>query len=415
MAIKADTMTAQGSSQHETSVLITLSTPGAPTPICRVCGSDDTLAAMTVQDLVSRMVSPNSLFSIGIPMSQLEAESPTALTVTELLSADSYQVVLVGDAHEAESVVAPDATVADVAQRHTGAQGNTFLNLNLDVRPLSDAVAPEGDERRETLVPEAIEVETAAPVEQPPSIQAAPPAPAIDAEQPIETEAALPVLEIDTEEPIETEAAPPAPAIHAEAPIETEAALPSPEIDAEEPVETKAEATLSSQGIVAIVAQPPPARSRAKVTPDRKQYVRKADWLRAQFLPEVEALNFSGLFVGNLGLGIREEHTRRNVVLADPARITEVLLRGNGYRRNGDHAKALICYQELVDMDPGNADFRFLLGKTLLALGQEEEAFDTLTRAKELGHDGARKELEQFKQSGSRNRRPLGFLRFWKQ
>jgi hypothetical protein len=366
MAIKADTMTTQGSSEQDTSVLITLSTPGAPTPICRLCGSEKTLTGMTVQDLVSRMVSPNSLFSIGVPMSQLEAESPTALAVGELLSADSYQVVLVGDAQEAESAVALDATVADVAQEHTGAQGNTFLNLNLDVRPISDAVAPEGDERRETPLPEVVEVETATPFEQPPA-----------------SEAALPP--------------------------------PEPEIDAGEPTPTLPGAPPSSEGIVAIVAKPPPATSRAKASPDRRQYVRKTDWLRAQFLPEVEALNFSGLFVGNLGLGIREEHTRRNVVLADPARITEVLLRGNGYRRSGDHAKALICYQELVDMDPGNADFRFLLGKTLLALGQEEEAFDTLTRAKELGHDGARKELEQLKQSSPRSRSPLGFLRFWKQ
>jgi len=142
--------------------------------------------------------------------------------------------------------------------------------------------------------------------------------------------------------------------------------------------------------------------------------VRKADWLRAQFLPEVETLDFSGLFVGNLGMGIRQEKTRRNVVLADPARITEVLLRANGYRRNGDHPKALICYQELSDMDPSNSDFRFLMGKTLLALGQRDQAVETFTRAKELGHEGAEKELEELKRSGHRPKAALGFLRFWK-
>ncbi len=31
-------------------------------------------------------------------------------------------------------------------------------------------------------------------------------------------------------------------------------------------------------------------------------YLRKNDWLRAQFLPEVEVLDFRGLFVGNKGL-----------------------------------------------------------------------------------------------------------------
>jgi len=166
-------------------------------------------------------------------------------------------------------------------------------------------------------------------------------------------------------------------------------------------------------GIVAIVAETPKDEHKEGAR-ERKEYVRKADWLRAQFLPEVEALDFSGLFVGNLGLGIREEKTRRTVVLADPARITEVLLRANGYRRSGEHAKALICYQELVDMDAANADFRFLLGKTLLALGQREEAAAAFLRAKELGHDGAEKELSELKRAGHRPRVALGFLRFWK-
>jgi tetratricopeptide (TPR) repeat protein len=170
----------------------------------------------------------------------------------------------------------------------------------------------------------------------------------------------------------------------------------------------------SGAGIVAIVAEKP--QDQPKEQPkERKEYARKSDWLRAQFLPEVEALDFSGLFVGNLGLGIREEKTRRNVVLADPSRITEVLLRANGYRRNGDHAKALISYQELVDMDAANADFRFLLGKTLLELGQREQAMQAFLRAKELGHEGAEKEMEGLKRSGHRPKAALGFLRFWKQ
>jgi tetratricopeptide (TPR) repeat protein len=162
--------------------------------------------------------------------------------------------------------------------------------------------------------------------------------------------------------------------------------------------------------IVAIVAERPARQPRSTAASGgRKEYIRKSDWLRAQFLPEVQALDFSGLFVGNLGMGVREQQARRNVVLADPARITDVLLRGNSFRRSGDHAKALICYQELVDMDPGNADFRFLLGKTLLDLGQHNQAID-----KELGHEGARKELEAVKPVVARQRSPLGFLRFWK-
>ena len=62
-----------------------------------------------------------------------------------------------------------------------------------------------------------------------------------------------------------------------------------------------------------------------------KGYLRKADCLRAQFLPEVEALDFSGLFVGTSVLDIRQRAERRNVVLADPSRITDVLLQGNSF------------------------------------------------------------------------------------
>jgi tetratricopeptide (TPR) repeat protein len=197
----------------------------------------------------------------------------------------------------------------------------------------------------------------------------------------------------------------------------------------EQPIAAKSEAAVGAQSesaaasesarepkIVAIVAERPARQPRSTGGPDaRKEYIRKSDWLRAQFLPEVQALDFSGLFVGNLGMGVREQQARRRVVLADPARITDVLLRGNSFRRTGDHAKALICYQELVDMDPGNADFRFLLGKTLLELGQHNQGIDALNRAKELGHEGARKELDTVKPVVQRQRRPLGFLRFWKQ
>jgi hypothetical protein len=50
-----------------------------------------------------------------------------------------------------------------------------------------------------------------------------------------------------------------------------------------------------------------------------------------------------------------------------------------------------------------------------MELGQREDAVQAFTRAKELGHEGAGKELEQLSQSGNGNRRPLSFLRFWKQ
>jgi hypothetical protein len=98
-------------------------------------------------------------------------------------------------------------------------------------------------------------------------------------------------------------------------------------------------------------------------------HIRQADVLRARFLPEVESLDFSGLFVGNLGSEVLESRRGRGVnQAADPSRITDLLLRGNGHRRRGAHAEALVCYQELVALDPANPDFRFLLNTTYQAL-----------------------------------------------
>jgi hypothetical protein len=378
MASELDTAVAPRSSESSASVLITLSTPGAPTPICRVGGSRGILEGLTVRDLIARAISPNSLLSVGIPMNQLEAESPTALAIGELLSARSCEVFITGNGEGAEQPVPLETPAQEVAQEQVGASGSAFLNVNLDVRATADAVAPDGDERRQLVAPEG---------------------PEADADVP-QAEEHAPIVRHD-----------PAPVA---ASLESDASAAPGELDTTDSQQQAARGLHSSdESIMAIVADVSPVRETAPVVRDRHEYARKADWLRAQFLPEVEALDFSGLFVGNLGLGIREERSRRNVVLADPARVTEVLLRGNGYRRSGDHAKALICYQELVDMDPGNADFRFLLGKTLLELGQEEEACEALARGKDLGHDGARKELEKIRQVSPRARRPLGFLRFW--
>lgn len=97
-------------------------------------------------------------------------------------------------------------------------------------------------------------------------------------------------------------------------------------------------------------------------------YVRKADLLRARFQPEVEVLDFRGLFVGNKGMGILGEQRKREPIQVDPAQIADLLLRGNGYRRNGNHVRALMCYQELMELDPANKDFRFLLERTYQAI-----------------------------------------------
>ena len=422
--------------QPKTSVLITIRTPGDDAPICRLGNSEEILGDATVRQLIQRVINPNSLFAVGVPASQLQAESSTALAIGELLSAECCEVYNGAIGEKNGEPVGLAEPIRAVAQEQVGDQGNRFLNVTLDVRSAADSSVPEGEDRRGLSLPEIVEVEhvgVASPVgiEQA-ALSQADTAPS---EEPFEArlatatktepEAAETGL-LPLSEPVETAFSPsfqPVEATLSAASDPVEAALSA----ASDPVSVAlsaspepAQAAVSApsvrgSGIVAIVAEQVREQPKSQAKPERTEYVRKGDWLRAQFLPEVEALDFSGLFVGNLGLGIRQEQTRRRVMMTDPSRVTDILLRANGYRRSGEHAKALICYQELVDMDPGNADFRFLLGKTLMELGQRDDALQALTRAKELGHEGADKELEQVNQSGNGNRRPLSFLRFWKQ
>jgi len=404
------------------SALVTISTPDSKTPICRLGAADGIVGEFTVRQLVERVISPSSLLSLQVPLTQLEAESPTALSIGELLAADSCEVILKNDGAEGQRVVALDEPAAALAATQTGAGGNSFLNITLEVRSVADAVAPSESERRRVALPYVFEADPAgifadalpAPTsgergsEEPEAfVSASGDSPPAAEPVPVEPPASVFGVSLPAAEPLPVKA-PSAPVLVAD----DDDAMPegSP---AEEPGSVTQDAP--DRGIVAIVAKPAPKDATPAPSQGRKEYIRKSDWLRAQFLPEIQALDFSGLFVGNLGMGIREEQGRKTVVLADPARITDILLRGNSYRRANDHAKALICYQELVDMDPGNADFRFLMGQTLVALGQQEDAADAFTRAKELGHDGARKELESMKPTTRRARSPLGFLHFWRQ
>jgi hypothetical protein len=502
------------SSETKASVLITITTPGADTPICRLSNSEDVVRDLTVRQLLERVVSANSLFSVGVPMSQLQAENPTAMAITELMSADCCEVVAPGKGAAGEEQVPLDQPAREAAREQIGTQGNRFLNISLEIRSAADTVPPSGDDRRQTQMPRTDEVEQKTPVltgsmadtepkvsgisrfgkpsqslidsaavteevaaedvpagedtaeeESPvsfstvtaaadsgPSLEPAP-ATSDPPDQPEETSflptgTSTPLSEFvekvePLEEPTEKKGEPALPSsLLNDSPRADGArgeggdAEPS-SMDSNEPHSSEEESETEEQpqptenrigpksvgeapqagttdGLFTILAEKPKDEPKP-ATKDRKDYARKSDWLRAQFLPEVEVLDFSGLFVGNLGPGIRQEKGRKKVVLADPARITEVLLRANGYRRTGDHAKALICYQELVDMDASNADFRFLLGKTYVELGQREQATDALQRAKELGHDGAEREIDDLKRTGHRPKAALGFLKFWKQ
>jgi hypothetical protein len=58
----------------------------------------------------------------------------------------------------------------------------------------------------------------------------------------------------------------------------------------------------------------------------------------------------------------------RSPVPAAPAQVSELLLRGRRHHRSGDQVSALMCYQELVALDPDNEDYRLLLSKAYQAM-----------------------------------------------
>jgi hypothetical protein len=357
------------------------------------------------------------------------------LAIGELMASGNAEIILLNPDGSQQRTVGLGEHVSSIARERTGEQGNVFYNIDLEVRTMDEFGAAPAEERRQVQQPSVIETKP----QLPPAIATAPPVPALTAaavmgapakpptiptiplkEEPAKPPA-IPTIPL-AEPPAATPAAPPSLVVE-EPPVKEEKAGPemveSPMAGARAPKDfsaAKEEKPAAPAKDVVIIAQPQKkAVSRTAQEMKEKGYVRKADFLRAQFLPEVDTLDFSGLFVGDFGLGIRQERERKNIVLADPSRITEVLLQANSLRRSGNHVKALTAYQELVDMDPSNADFRFLLGKGFMDLGRGEEAMESLARARELGHEGAKKEIEALRAQGHRPRKSLGFLRFWKQ
>ncbi|UCC69255.1 MAG: hypothetical protein JSV79_04895, partial [Armatimonadota bacterium] len=266
-------------------MLITISTPGEDTPICRLGNSEEILGDATVRELIQRVISPNSLFSVGVPMSQLQAETPTALAIGELLSADCCEVVSGASGEAQGHPVSLDEPVRAVAREQVGTQGSRFLNVTLSVCSAPEASTPSGEDRREVRVPVGRAIEE--PAAQPPAAEAvAAEAPLAELPAPEPVTAEPPAGERPAPEPVAAE--PPA----GELPV---AELPAPEPVAAEPSETLAETSAvaasaaaesepveapvpapsqGGNGIVAIVAdqikeEPKPA----KPEPERSEYV----------------------------------------------------------------------------------------------------------------------------------------------
>ncbi len=273
MISKATTSTVPHAPEVACSVLISIDTPGAQSPVCRLGDSKALLGELTVGQLILKVINPNSLLSIGVPMAQLEAESPAAVAISELVSTDMCEIVLLGQAGVEVRTVSMEEPASSIAQPQSGEQGNTFINVSLQVRAPQE-VPPDEQEKRELALPSAVEVET----------------PAEEAQALSEEIMAAPKSEFSCELAEEPAKAPPSPepkmhVLREQAPVGEGSQEPAPATDVK-----KKQSASATSGLVAIEAKLPPRSSHARASKERGEYIRKADWLRAQFLPEVEAL-----------------------------------------------------------------------------------------------------------------------------
>jgi hypothetical protein len=135
------------------------------------------------------------------------------------------------------------------------------------------------------------------------------------------------------------------------------------------------------------------AQPAARMTKKTQGYLRKADVLRAQLLPKIETLDFSGLFVGNFGFRGGATVDGRRVALLSPAEANRYLMLANQCRRAGEWEQAAGHYRTLIAHDPANQDFWFLLGKVEEPRGDLKQALHAFQNALRLGHASAREEI----------------------
>jgi hypothetical protein len=144
-------------------------------------------------------------------------------------------------------------------------------------------------------------------------------------------------------------------------------------------------------------------------------YLRKADVLRAQLLPKIEALDLRGLFVGNFGLQLEAPVTSPRVSLLSPTEANRYLMQANQHRRDGDHDEAARCYRTLIAHDPDNKDYWFLLGKVEETRGEFGQAVHAYQNALRLGHASARAEIARIEsEHGQVAAGPRDLMSMWR-
>jgi len=159
------------------------------------------------------------------------------------------------------------------------------------------------------------------------------------------------------------------------------------------------------------VKSPRSLRSPGKQRP----YLRKTDVLRGQLLPKIEALDFSGLFLGNFGLRAGAQVGSPRLALLSPSEANRYLMLANQHRRAGEYEQAARQYRALIAHDPENEDFWFLLGKVEEGRGDFKQAVHAYENALRFGHASARAEIARIEaEHGTSSAVPHDLVGLWR-
>jgi len=128
---------------------------------------------------------------------------------------------------------------------------------------------------------------------------------------------------------------------------------------------------------------------RIKVQPvdNSKKYQSKFETLREDLKEGVDALHLVGLFVGNL---LAKKQMDARVLEFLPGKtVNDLLTKAHRMLQSKDYKGALEIYDLFIQIEPENADYKFLRGKALICLNQYEDGIMALKEAKVRGHEKA--------------------------
>ena len=340
-------------------VLVTISTPGCAKPISRFRTWNEWNNKITLHQFLDVSLSFQQALSRGTPLAQIEEEMETVLAIGELLASNTYEVVLKHQDSNTKRMVSLEEPAQQLLCEREDENGNTFWTLDLEIRRLTPPIsAPEATgipfpskiSKTNTPALALFEVEEdSKTIPNTPSVRAV--------EQP------APVLTLLSQSEATPSTAPP---------------HPTPQVT---PLPTPVPAQADTHVILSQAEQ-------------LEEDHAKHDFLDTKLLPEIEALDFSGLFVGEFGPPILKEQTIKRITLDDLASTAATLQQGDDFFQAGDYLHAFICYQELADLHPLNNDFRLMLEKTLTALQRDTEIHKVFTRVTEVNREGARKKFK---------------------